>query len=456
MRKEGLFAALLVALGVSACASPAVTDGGADAVAPEATVDAAPPPDAAPEAGLADAAAEADAAPSCDGVRRTFLTWDLTVMPPPDLEVDAGCRGATEHAYLFSDDPVYPAPLSDARIAAVLQAWERATPADPARGIYAIDTGTFGAPPDVDGDPHVYLFYRNIGTFHSFTFDGYFRALDESPGGSSNMLEMLHLNAGPRRPVDGEYMLGVVAHEFVHLLCSRYPAKQVWLSEMLAESGMLLSGYLGDLALAQGWINNGASAPLVGNTAGMDYGPFFLFAEYLVERYGPALLGELARDAGNSTNAFDNVLGRRSAGTFRALFADWTVANFVNSRRMPYGYTNARFDLSTETSATPLAAGAASTANLAGWAAGNYTFDLPAGAASVDLAIASARFSSLEVRAAWYAPSARADAMVSSVALSSASATVTLTPPAGATRLGLIVGNAGTTVAPLSLTATTR
>lgn len=400
---------------------------------------------------VTDTVNEAGGDGGCEGTRRSFWTWDLTIMPPPDLEVDTGCRIETPHGALYSPDDVWPSPLGPTNGGAVMQAWEQTTPADPHRGIYTIDTSLFGDPPDVDHDPHVYLFYRRIGTFHGFTFDGYFRASDEDiTDPVSNHAEMLHLNVGAQ-DVASEYMLGVVAHEFVHLIASQYGDEDVWLSESLAEGGMIATGYLGDVSLAQRFVHS-PSSPLVTSSGGADYGPFFLFADYLSERYSLMILGEIARDMARGIPSVETALSHHGGGTFRDLFGDWTVANLIDAPHPPYGY--AAFDVTTESAASTLTAGAGSTATLGAWSAGYFVIDLATGDTAADVSIMSATSANLVVHTALYDPTARGMATVATLPLSGATTTSTVTRGTAGSRLAIIVANASATPAPITLTAT--
>jgi hypothetical protein len=97
---------------------------------------------------------------ACTLPNRDFWTWDLSVMPPPDVQVNAKCVSESDHAYVFVAQETWDSGgMTQAQVDKIIAAFESSTPADPTRGIYATDTETFGAPPDVDSDPHVILFY---------------------------------------------------------------------------------------------------------------------------------------------------------------------------------------------------------------------------------------------------------------------------------------------------------
>ncbi len=394
-----------------------------------------------------------DGSGGCESMTRTFFTWDLTTMPPPTVERMTRCRAMSDHAIVWSTDDVWPTAVSPARAAAVVRAFDIATPADPARGIYAIETSVFGTGPDVDMDPHVSIFYSNMGTFRGFSFDGFFRAIDETADDpSSNRTEMLHLDAVPNDPA-GEYMLGVVAHEYVHLLAHEYGGEDVWLSETLAEAGMVLCGYLGDLRIAQSFAAR-PTAPLVANTAGVNYGPLFLFATYIVERYGAPFVGEIARNRARGIPTVEQALTAHSGPSFREFFGTWTVANLVDRRDSVYGYN--AFDISTEASARTTVAGAPYASRANPWAADYVVIDVPGGTTMVGVSFNAAMFANVVMHAVAYDRAARAMATITAQPITSAATTFDVTVPTGATRVVLVVANAATAPADFMLTMTPR
>jgi len=87
------------------------------------------------------------------GDQRDFWTYDLSVMPPKNVKITATCRAVGDHSYVFVADDQWGTAVDQAKVDAVLKAFETATPAAPDKGIYETDTSTFGDPPDVDGIP---------------------------------------------------------------------------------------------------------------------------------------------------------------------------------------------------------------------------------------------------------------------------------------------------------------
>lgn len=265
----------------------------------------------------------------CAQPPRQFWTWDLAVMPPSDVQIAASCRGESEHAYLFvADDTWNAGTMTQAQVDAVLTAFEESTPADASRGIYQTDVDTFGEPPDVDGDPHIVLFYLTMGTFQGYAFDGFFRNVDELDDMTSNRAEMLHLNAAASNEPDSDYMLGVVMHELVHLINHRYDADdEGWLNESLAESAMTLGGYMTDLPAGQQYVKATASTPLCVKSYS-SYGATFSWGSYMLDRFGITFLRDVLQDPDSGLLSIEAHLPTDT--TMRTAFGEFMVANLLD------------------------------------------------------------------------------------------------------------------------------
>jgi hypothetical protein len=408
---------LALVLALAACG------GGSSSVTPaDGGGDAAPPQD--------DAAPQDDA--GCSAPPQAFWTWNLAVMPPGDQQVQATCRGETAHSYVYVADDVWGTDMDQTAVQAVMQAFEQTTPRDASRGLYAIDTQTFGDPPDVDGDPHITLLYMNIAGYGGYSFDGFFRADDELAGSTSNHREMLHLNAAGSSAPASDYMLGVVIHEMTHLIAYNYDdSEEGWLSESLAEAPMTMAGYLTDLTAGRHYALDTANTALCVTGQDMDYGAAFLFGSYLWERFGGTVLRALLQDPAHGVASVDAQL-TAAATSFRALFGDFMTANLLDQPAIEdgrYGYTS--FDLATLGHETAgVLDGASHTVTPAAWGA-QYLRFTPTGAGTLTLTLDSASWDKLEVRSATFDPAHPEAAQVAAHALASASESFDVTVGAG-------------------------
>ena len=242
------------------------------------------------------------------GDKKEFWTWDLNVMPPVDVKLQATCRGVGENVYVFVANDVWMIDIFQKDIEKIIRAFDHSTPKssiDKDKGIFNILTDTFGKPPDIDNDPKIYFLISQLGMYHDHHFDGFFRIFDELEGEYSNRAEILYLDCDS--PSD-DYQLGVIAHEFQHLIHWRYDQNEsLWISESLSEVSMILCGYYTDKKHVAEYLNN-TSIPLVSKGHPISYGACLLWGVYIFERYGKTLLKELVLEKENGIEGFQNVL----------------------------------------------------------------------------------------------------------------------------------------------------
>ena len=376
------------------------------------------------DGGQADAGDAGSDAPTnaCSQPPRAFWTWDLSVMPPKDIQTAATCYGESAHAYVFVSDDVWAAgQMTQPQVNAVLDAFENHTPSDPSRGSYAMDTQTFGDPPDVDADPHVYLFYTSLGVFKGQRFDGFFRDIDETNDPHSNHVEMLHMDPTGPSPADSDYMLGIIIHEFVHLINYKYDtAEEGWLNETLAESAMALGGYNTDLPTAQAYCKAMYTTPLC-VTGYSDYGATFSWGAYMLDRWGTGFLRAVLQDPNHGPPSVQAHLP--NALTFQNAFGEFSVAATINQHAIGdgrYGYVSAQLGaLGKETPG--LVDGQSHASGMVPWSARAIRLT-PTGAGTVAIDLASADFATLRVHTFVFDPANPAAGTVTAQTVASATA----------------------------------
>jgi hypothetical protein len=234
--------------------------------------------------------------------------------------------------YIFVSDDVWQVNVFQQDIEKIMYAFDHSTPAtsiDRGKGIYEILTETFGNPPDVDNDHRIYFLISQLGGYRGHDFDGYFRFLDEIDGKHSNHIEILYLDC--EDPSD-DYHLGVIAHEFQHLIHWQYDPKETkWLGESLSEVAMILCGYYTDEKKVIRYLNN-MDSPLISKHHRVDYGACLLWGTYIYERLGIEFLGNLVREKKSGIKGFQNTLDSMNIeDNFSGIFGDWLVANYVSS-----------------------------------------------------------------------------------------------------------------------------
>lgn len=267
------------------------------------------------------------------GDQRDFWGWDLSDMPPADREFTATCRAVGQYGYVWVEDAVWETDLNAADVATIIEAWDDKTPADQEAGIFPLVTDIFGDPPDAfDDDPKIYLLYYDIGEYGSYSFDGFFRSVDQTEEAGSNQLEMLHLNSSSSREPAGDYMLAVAAHELVHMIIYNYDKNEAsWIQESLAEAAMIVCGYFTDLAQIDGFAADPQIGLIPSGDDRVDYGAALLFGDYLYERFGEGLLGEMVAEPQAGISGLEAALTEVGEElSFADLFGQWTAANYAD------------------------------------------------------------------------------------------------------------------------------
>ncbi len=265
-------------------------------------------------------------------------------MPPHFEQVMCTVRGKSDRAYVIVRDEDWGVNMDQTDVDAILDYWENiSVGSNPDQGIYELDTEHFGAAPDeLDDDERIYLLWFDF----EISADGYFFAFDQEPDGHnpglrSNECEVLYLNCNASQGPSSEYMLGVAAHEFEHMIHWKYDANEAsWVDEGMAELAMWYFGHPDHISM----FNNNPDRSLVTwDGDWTDYIKTYLWSLYFRERYGDNAVYDLVHEPANSIAGYENVLSVYGSGeTVADLFADWAVANFLDDPSIGdgrFGYT---------------------------------------------------------------------------------------------------------------------
>src|SRR3972149_2317737 len=180
-------------------------------------------------------------------------------------------------------------------------------------------------PSDVDADPRTtILITADLGRFSARN------ALPVSADPLSNAREMIYV----RYELGIESLLGMVAHEFTHLIQSNYdPAEEGWMSEGLAMTAQVWSGF--GISLG-GWFLANTSAGLWSgrDSTWVDYGGRELLIRYMADHYGAENFTRfLTQDPTRGMASVEEALAAWGNGTtFQSVFRDWLVANLVGNQ----------------------------------------------------------------------------------------------------------------------------
>lgn len=422
-----------------------------DARVPDAAEDAVVSEDGeAPDGGTGE---------GCPEVERSFTVYDLTVMPPGYPTKTFVCAAAGRHGIVWVEESIFGSEMTQAEADDVLVAFDRSTPADSTRGIYALTTTAFGEPSDVDDNDRVFLLYYRLGSYGGSAFDGFIRREDVLGGAHSNHAEILYLD-GVRVDPTSEYALGVVAHEFQHLIHLVYdPDEEGWLNETLSQAAMVISGYLGDLtAWVPSWLAN-PNQTLTTEPPHFHYGAGLLFGTYLLERYGVDFLTALVEEPTNGVASVETTLTAQGEDAdFGAILGDWAMANFLDAPGLEggiYGYTTFDVPLVTTWQGTlPTASPISRT--LQPYGAYYYVFTVTAAAEStVEVHIDSSSWQDLTFRWAAYPAADKGQAVTGRFLMDAAAGTLVVPDLGGdVDRLVLVaVESGGVLTAAVDVTA---
>lgn len=298
------------------------------------------------------------------GERKDFFSINFSTHE--QYIVRATLRAIGEFCYIFVEDSQWLRTVHPATVRSVRRAFDDATPADPKRGIYGIETELFGAPPDIDGDKRIYILLLDIrdrATRGGGFVAGFFSPVNQQRGVlrhpeigvpvRSNELDMLYIDAHPQN-AGSQDALGVLAHEFQHLIHWRHDTDEdIWVNEGCSEYATFICGYKVGSHVAPFQQNPRISLvdwPEGTRSQLAHYGAVYLWMLYLHEHYGGSeTITAIVKDRANGIAGVNNALRSRGVGkTFPVIYADWKVANYLDDNEFAngqYGYQNERLSL---------------------------------------------------------------------------------------------------------------
>lgn len=306
--------------------------------------------------------------------------WIHYPMPPHFEQHVCTVRGMSDRAYVVVRDEEWNVSIDQADVDSILKHWESTSIGPfPEQGIYETDSIAFGEPPDeLDDDPRIYLLWFDF----EISADGYFFWFDQYPDGTypdyhSNECEVLYLNTMSQGGPGGAYMNGVMAHELEHMIHWKYDEDEdAWVDEGMAELAMWLYGNPDNISSFNGNPDNNLT---VWEGTWADYIKTYLWTLYFYERYGGLeTVYAVVHEASNSTAGYDEILDEYGySNDFRDVFADWTVANYLDDTSIEdgrFGYEGDElpaFSVSGSYSSYPVEDVTRSVSN---WAADYYRF----------------------------------------------------------------------------------
>ncbi len=221
--------------------------------------------------------------------------------------------------------------------------------------VYPTDHKYFGTEqsPGVDGDVHINILNAKLDPHTA----GYFSSEDTYPRQFfqySNQRNIIYMNVEAGKPNQDEYK-GDLAHEFQHMIHSaQAPRATSWIDEGMGDLAIKVNGFNNDWVLP--YFTDKPDTQLDGwaidETSLAHYAASYLFFDYTAGRFGPDFTRNVILAPLEGINGIQSVLNSKYGGlSFDELFADWTVANYLNDPSVEngkYAYTNESIHVSRE------------------------------------------------------------------------------------------------------------
>jgi hypothetical protein len=259
-----------------------------------------------------------------------WYLWKLAGFPVAEFKT-CTVRGMGDHCYVVVEDSQWNVNVDQADIDAIVASFEEESIGSfPTQGIWDLDTGHFGDPPDqLDQDPRVYILYYDFDVSADGFFWPFDQECDDVASFHSNECDVVYMNSSDFSP-SGSYLLAVLAHEFEHLIHYNYDGDEAaWVDEGLAELAMWLYGNPDDISAFNA---NPDRSLLTFDGAWSDYIKSYLWTLYFYERAGgQAAARLLVANGANGIAGVDAVLDALGhPQNFDGIFSDWVVANFLD------------------------------------------------------------------------------------------------------------------------------
>ncbi|MCB8989016.1 MAG: immune inhibitor A [Ardenticatenaceae bacterium] len=199
--------------------------------------------------------------------------------------------------------------------------------------------------PGVDGDPRINILHieelGGLGIAYFSSADEYVTAVNPY----SNQREMLYVSLKDAKLGSDRYF-ATVAHEIQHMIQWHVDKNEdAWLNEGLSELAVHVNGFATnrEKTYAQQTDVQLTNLRQDADVVAAHYAASFLFTAYFRDRFGEAATQTLVQHPENGAAGFTAVLDELAVGlSFDDLFADWLVANYLQSVERgtaPYAYT---------------------------------------------------------------------------------------------------------------------
>ena len=205
--------------------------------------------------------------------------------------------------------------------------------------IWPAVTEVFGYPvtPGIDADEKIVIYN---GILHS-GMGGYFSAADsysKEIRKHSNERQALYMSAD-RLTLTSRQYLSVLAHELQHAThFASDSSEDSWVNEGLSEIAAEIAGF--DRTAIPTFIETPSTSLIAFDTSPANYGAANLFFAFLATHYGGTkILSAVSQNQEDGMDSIDSVLADLGFDVRgEDVYADWLIANYLNSKEGPYSY----------------------------------------------------------------------------------------------------------------------
>ena len=205
--------------------------------------------------------------------------------------------------------------------------------------IWPVVTEVFGSPvtPGIDADERMVIYN---GILQS-GMGGYFSAADSYSNKirkHSNERQALYMSANQLALTSRQY-LSVLAHELQHAThFASDSSEDSWVNEGLSEIAAEIAGF--DRTAISTFILTPSTSLIAFDTSPANYGAANLFFAFLATHYGGTkILSAVSQNQQDGMDSIDSVLADLGFDVRgEDVYADWLIANYLNSKEGPYSY----------------------------------------------------------------------------------------------------------------------
>ncbi|MCP5061994.1 MAG: T9SS type A sorting domain-containing protein [Ignavibacteriae bacterium] len=286
--------------------------------------------------------------------------WDFTVGSTKEWHatntntkefytVPSTCRAVGTHCYIFVEDDIWNVRATQTAVDGIKNAFDNSTPANGSKGIYQIDTETFGTPPDVDNDPKIIILILDIKDGYTGSggyVAGYFHSVNEVAGTNSNMAEIYYLDANPSdltTEAGLNSVMSTTAHEFQHMIHFNYhngtdgkPQQTTFMNEACSEVAEVVNGYpIRNQTLYNNEFNIYLEEWRDDEDVLSDYTRASRYMTYMYDQFGSDFLGKLVQSSSTSISGVNDALSKLSTPTdlrVSETLENWFMANILNDK----------------------------------------------------------------------------------------------------------------------------